>query len=273
MPRFRPERAIEPRNLHFDLTDLPVFWHGGSAGRTIVFNALSITFPQGERLFIDAVKAYRDRIDDPDLTARIKGFIAQESVHSREHAQYNAILDTQGFSASKLERILTGHLVFFRRFGPRRILAATCALEHFTAALGHVLLAHPILLDGAHPAMKRLWSWHAVEEIEHKAVAYDVFTVATGGRGYGHRIISMLLTTVLLNLRFWGHVAVMLYDQRLLASPRAWFDVLDMTVGRYGLFRRIFLTWIDYFRPGFHPWDHNDYALMVARENDLGLAA
>ncbi len=53
------------------------------------------------------------------------------------------------------------------------------ALEHFTAILAHQLLADPRHLEGAEKETADLWRWHAVEEIEHKGVAYDTWLHAT----------------------------------------------------------------------------------------------
>src|SRR3546814_16965350 len=58
-------------------------------------------------------------------------------------------------------------------------LAATCALEHFTATLANAILADPAHLAGADAEAQRMWRWHAIEEIEHKAVAYDTWVHAT----------------------------------------------------------------------------------------------
>ncbi|MDO9125370.1 MAG: metal-dependent hydrolase, partial [Parvibaculum sp.] len=78
-----PENVeIVPRNRQFNIDEtLATNWHSNDPFRTAFFDAMSILFPLGEQFFIDSVKAFRDRIDDPELQRRIRGFTAQESVH------------------------------------------------------------------------------------------------------------------------------------------------------------------------------------------------
>ena len=61
---------------------------------------------------------------------------------------------------------------------PLARLAATVALEHLTAILAAALLdGRSGSLAGADPRVAELWRWHAVEETEHKSVAFDVYAV------------------------------------------------------------------------------------------------
>ena len=125
---------LEPRNEHFHFeTAERRDWHSGDPAKTIFFNALSVTFPEGEKFFMDSVKAYRDQIEDPVLRDQIKGFLIQEAMHTREHVGYNKELDAQGFSATKLHLESRKIINWTRRvFGPFRQLSVTCALH------GHV---------------------------------------------------------------------------------------------------------------------------------------
>ena len=99
--------SVSPRHIHFDVSeDLKSFWHGNNAFRTAFFNALSLQFPDGEQQFINAVRLYRDRIDDPKLKQEIRGFIGQEALHSREHKSYNEALKARGYDIEAMERDL-----------------------------------------------------------------------------------------------------------------------------------------------------------------------
>src|SRR3546814_18954071 len=72
----------------------------------------------------------------------------------------------------------------------------TCALEHFTAILANAVLSDPAHLVGADTEAQRMWRWHAVEEIEHKAVAYDTWLYATRAMprwmSWSLRVLAML---------------------------------------------------------------------------------
>ncbi|MGA0020447.1 MAG: metal-dependent hydrolase, partial [Steroidobacteraceae bacterium] len=51
---------IEARDIHFDLGQTTHrHWLNGDPVGTAVMNALSLTFPDGEKLFMDAVRHFR----------------------------------------------------------------------------------------------------------------------------------------------------------------------------------------------------------------------
>lgn len=251
---------LEPRNehFHFETTD-DLDWHSNSAAKSIIFNALSIMFPSGEKFFMDSVKNVRDEIDDEVLLKQIKGFVAQEAIHTREHICYNKQLDAQGYRASELHSKLTNRLNWLRNHtGPYRQLAVTCALEHFTAMFADLLLKDEQFLSGASLEYRKVWMWHALEEAEHKGVAYDVLQVVTKGNGYLLRVRTMMITTIVFNLFIYRHIVAMLKDRGLSRSPKAWMQVFSFLFGKPGFFRRIFPSWIAYFKPGYHPWNHDN---------------
>ncbi|MFT6593392.1 MAG: putative metal-dependent hydrolase, partial [Zhongshania sp.] len=187
------------RNLEFHLPkDRIGDWHAGGAHIAHFFNALSIFFPDGERFFIDSVRHYRDRIQDPELKESVRGFIGQEAMHGREHEEYNDALVEKGMPADRYGRIVIRLLKFFTRFTPKSAqLAGTIALEHLTAILANMVLSEPRSLAGSEPRYAAIWKWHALEETEHKAVAYDVYQQVLGGglSGYLHRCTALLTAT------------------------------------------------------------------------------
>jgi predicted metal-dependent hydrolase len=153
----------EIRDLRFQtLTDVPRHWHGGRRSVTSYFDGLSIFFPLGERFFLASVRAKAKHVKDPALAEAVRAFCGQEGVHGREHERYNAHLAARGYPAAEMEARV-GRLLSLvsRRLPMRTQLAATCALEHFTALMGQMILADPRTLDGAHPTMAALWRWHA----------------------------------------------------------------------------------------------------------------
>jgi predicted metal-dependent hydrolase len=254
----------EVRNLRFALTGgIPRHWLGGRRSATTFFDNLSVFFPLGERFFVASVHAHEDHVTDPKLRAAMRAFCGQEGVHSREHVRYNEMLTSKGYPVpemeSRVKRILTR---VARRAPPRRQLAITCALEHFTALLGQLVLTDPRILDDADATMAALWRWHSAEENEHKSVAYDVYE-AVGGT-YNERVLIMLATTVV----FWGKVleqqARMMKVDGTASSPREWAELVRFLFvepgGMFGVARHYF----DYFRPDFHPDDIDSAALTEA---------
>src|SRR5215218_3744323 len=167
--------SITPRDRRFGrAAQAPRLWHGGSVEATAIYNALSTTFPVGEAFFVESVRAFRNGAPDK-LMQDIKAFTTQEAIHSREHDAFNKRAIHAGYDISRLEAQVDKRLAVTRNKPPIVSLAATMALEHFTAILAHQLLANPRHLEGADPEAAALWRWHACEEIEHKGVAYDTW--------------------------------------------------------------------------------------------------
>jgi predicted metal-dependent hydrolase len=273
-----PDIAIPLRDLRFnrDAAQHPRWWHGGDPVATAFFNALSCTFPAGEKFFMDSVRAYR-RTVDPVLQKQIAGFIAQEAVHSREHAAFNKLAADSGYTVATLEARTKRVLDFARTRAKEHQLAATCALEHFTAILAHELLAtNGRDMDAAPEDAARLWGWHAIEEVEHKAVAFDTFLAVTahwsGVRRYALRVRAMILATIILAMTMRANMAD-LYREDGLRGPRIWWRTLKFLFGRPGMLRRVTPAWLTYFRPGFHPWQHDDRAVLASAQKRLGIAA
>src|SRR6476660_10423796 len=171
--------SITPRDRRFGRQAVaPRLWHGGRVEATAIYNALSTTFPRGEAFFVESVRAFRDGAP-PKLAEEIKSFTTQEAIHSREHDAFNKRAADAGYDLSKLEQRVAERLEITKSRPPIVNVAATMALEHFTAILAHELLANPRHLAGADPESAELWRWHASEEIEHKGVAYDTWLHAT----------------------------------------------------------------------------------------------
>ncbi|MGH6614384.1 metal-dependent hydrolase [Sphingomonas sp.] len=273
-----PDLPIPLRDLRFnrEQSGHPHWWHGNDPVPTAFFNALSCTFPAGEKFFMDAVRAFRRDVS-PHLQMQIKGFVAQEAVHSREHAAFNKLAADSGYEIDRLEARTKKVLDLARTRGKHHQLAATCALEHFTAMLAHELLANDSRdMDAAPADINRLWSWHAIEEIEHKAVTYDTFLAVTadwsGLRRYFLRTRAMILATLIL----YGTIAANmrdLYHQDDLRGLRVWGRTIKYLFGKNGILRRITPAWFSYFKPGFHPWQHDERALLAQSQQRLGLGA
>lgn len=188
--------AITVRRPTFDLTHLPHRWVGDSRLATWFGDAAHVFIPLGEQLFIDAVRQFRDRIADDELRRDVSSFIGQEAVHSRVHEAvweqrrgYGVPVDAYA-EAIRRFRAAVDPLV------PAKLeLAATAALEHYTAAFGRAFLAEDLdPVVGAE--MAALLRWHGAEEIEHRSVAFDVLALVDDGLAL--RLAGLALGTALL---------------------------------------------------------------------------
>ena len=257
--------TVTPRDLHFDVARANNrAWLGGDAVGTAVFNALSLTFPDGERLFMDAVRQHRHLLSGR-LLDEARSFIAQEAIHSREHVGLNNLLDRGRYPVDSIEAEIRQRIAQIRDRGPMAMLLVTIALEHFTAMMADWFLKDPRLLAGAPEEVARLWRWHAMEETEHKAVAYDVFLAVTKDwtpidrRKARNRVMTMVTILFVRNI---AH-----YAARLLAADGvnplvAHARVLWFLFGTPGLFRKSWGAYADWYKSDFHPWKHDNRALL-----------
>jgi predicted metal-dependent hydrolase len=254
------------RDIEFRLhAGIPIHWLGGHCHFTRFYDALSIMFPEGERSFIESVRRFRDRVHDEALALAVTEFIAQEALHTREHARYNRWLARQGVPVASLEQRVAKQQAFARRYLPASVrLAFTACLEHFTAMFADCVLRDPRALAGAHPRMAHLWRWHALEETEHKAVAFDVFTAALGGpiRRYLLRCTAMLFVTAIFSTLLWRMTFTLVRHDRRAGDVRGWLELLHMQFVRPGMFRSMIPNWLAWFSPRFHPWRHDNRALI-----------
>ena len=261
--------TITPRDRKFARDPRPSrWWNGGDPVATAVYNALSATFPEGEAFFVESVRQFREGTP-PKLAGEIKAFTTQEAIHSREHAAFNKSAVDAGYDLQPLEDRVHWRLGLVKERPPVASLAATMALEHFTAILAHELLADPRHLAAAEPDSAALWKWHAAEEIEHKGVAYDTWLHATrhwprGKRWKVKAKVMLLVTRNFIVDRTLG--ALELLRQDGITGPRAWARLLWFMWVRPGMMRKIFAAWVSYFLPGFHPWNEDDRALIAGFE-------
>jgi len=247
-------------------------WTGEGVHYTMLENTMSLVIPVGERFFIDSVRYYRDQIQDAGLKQAVKAFIGQEAMHGREHDAYNAHMMTRSPSAEQFEERIRKLLNWFQdNTSPSFQLSITIALEHFTALIGggHLdLLDHPAYLPDAEPNYRDLWTWHSLEETEHKSVAFDVWIDTQGSslRTYLERIFGMTVASAI----FWSFTLPQLmkfvHEEGKLLDLRGWGHSLYFNVINPGLMRRMFLPYLDYYRPGFHPWDHDNSHHLEAIE-------
>lgn len=248
------------RDLHFDLSKTDVTrWNGHGPLTTHYMNALSVFFPEGERFFIHSVRNYRDQITDPELKQAVTAFIGQEAMHGREHEDYNARIAAAGMPAEQMEAFIKAGLIQFKKFPKPLQLAITVALEHFTAIYADLLLKEPRLLEGADPVLAKMWQWHALEETEHKAVVFDVYekVVGKGAKAYALRTSTLAaITAVFMTAVLIFQIRMIAADKKLKTSLSDWTHFAWVMLGPLGGVRRIAKPWLDFFKPGFHPWDH-----------------
>lgn len=259
-------------NQRFDITprvplidwrnEFPQHWNGGDPSATHLFNAFSFLFPQGETFFISIAKTVHSKLkleSSSPLNIAAKSFVRQETMHTKYHEQYNAILEKQGYiniTYNLLEWIIKqAH----RHFSPTQNLAIVCAFEHYTAILGNYVLSHPQILKSATKKMQLIWGWHATEETEHKAVCYDLYQAAGGG--WLLRILAFFIVSLEFGLLFSCLYLNLLWRDGCLYPSKIFKTLWQSTKlfwGRHGISWHLLWHGIQYLKPGFHPWDQDN---------------
>ncbi len=253
-----PIHPVVRSNLDFKLNDIPRYWFGGDPFITRMFDALSLTFPDGERYFIQSVRLFRDQITDPDLQKRVADFIRQEAQHGIAHEKMNQVMREQGMPVDQFITRLNQIFKFeLEKRSPQYNIAMTAAAEHLTALMAETFYGHKSTLRHGHPYVRALFAWHAIEEMEHRDVAFDVMKDVAKTPEWLRR--STLITTTVLMFAFTLYRAnVMLkYDgfsplQRLHMNIKGlpWF------FGKNGTLTRMSKQYRDWFKTDFHPSQH-----------------
>lgn len=267
----QPPVEVKPRRMQFEFSqDIPTFWFDNDVFKTLLLAGLSSTFPEGERFFMRAVREFQGGVTDPVLQKQVRGFIGQEAHHGNEHEAFNAFIESKGFPVHAEEKFVHDGIRFQETYLSReRRLAKTCALEHFTAMFAELMLEHPEFFKGMDERVLPLWLWHAVEESEHKTVAFDVYQGQVGS--YWIRVSEMAKTT----LEFSFFTALHTYRlSRVLDGGlgyRNTFKGMKFLFGRKGWLRQLGPKYRAYYRRDFHPSEVDSTELRVAAMKRLAV--
>ncbi|MFN3714316.1 MAG: metal-dependent hydrolase [Alcanivoracaceae bacterium] len=244
--------GIPPRHLDFQIPEAPRYFLADNATATTFIAVLSAFFPPGERFFMESVRHFRKDITDPVLKAEVAGFMGQEAIHGREHERLNDLLMEQGINTKVPETAVKMALKVLEQFSPSQQLACTTFMEHFTALVGEQLLTDKRFQESSHGEMLQLWLWHAMEELEHKAVAYDVYE--TIGNSRAERILAFPLVAIVMLPAVFGSWGYLLAKEGKLFDRKDLRKGLDLILGgKRGLISRILPKMGLFARKDYHP--------------------
>lgn len=251
-------RPIQPREkLDFQLdSGVPRYWNGGDPFKTRFFDAMSLTFPIGERYFISTVRPYRDQITDPTLLKEVKDFTRQEAQHGMVHTEFNDMLLKQGLQVEWTQTFLDRKFKWQMSAWSKAFnLAYTSAAEHMTAMMCKTFMERADIIEPFDHRMRALYAWHSIEEVEHKAVCFDVLTKVAKA-GYLQRCLTMLTITFgfpLTVARIMNHMFQVDGFSRW-QRAKLWARGLWWFYKPGGLFIPTLGYYLAYYKPGFHPW-------------------
>ena len=254
-------------NLEFDAS-IARHWMNGNAFATHFFNGLNLVFPDGERFFVKAVHDHLGRITDPVLLRQAKEFAAQEGQHANQHEKYFDCLRAQGYEIDRYLRRFHHFMTWTNRWVPASLrLSMTAGAEHYTAVLGAGAIEEFDLLADADPTMRKLIIWHATEEIEHKAVAFDVLRATNPS--YLLRITGFLIATVALFGWSFAGTRMLLKQDRITRDDVAAQRKLALARDDGRGLARIRAGIRAYFRRDFHPNEQDHLELARRRLGEV----
>lgn len=257
-PTDAAKSKITIRRPEFSFDELPKYYFNGNPLISHLLTALSLTFPNGERFFVHSVRNVREQVKTKSLQADVSAFIGQEAMHSHAHEDFNdfakrvgmdvqPIIDDEYEKVEKIKEILTD----------KQKLAVTCALEHFTAIIAQYLLENKDFHTQLHPEAARLWMWHALEETEHKAVAFDVYKEVFDDEAVRKRTMRIITTTFLSRISFIT-AKLLLNDKKGRTQwKQHWIAMQQLSK----LAKSLLPAYLDYYKNDFHPNQHDSNAI------------
>ncbi len=256
------EITVRRPDIAYDEPALPKYFVADDPMRTHIAAMLSSVFPEGEDFFVRSVRAYRDDLEDPELKKQVKGFIGQEALHGREHRDFNDTLQAMGFPTHLVDRRTKAGLALLNKTAPKSVqLAVTAALEHYTATFAEVILTDDDARNEFRSEEVRdLFTWHAMEETEHKSVAYDVFQAVSGNHTV--RVGTMMAVPLGFLLAMTVSVLHSVALDREARKPRTFLRSVAKLRHHPFFGRQVRRRLWDYNRRDFHPDDHDTDELM-----------
>ncbi|MNG48830.1 putative metal-dependent hydrolase [compost metagenome] len=251
--------GITVRRLQFNPQAIRRHYFANSPVMSHLLTALSSTFPIGEQFFVHSVRNVRDKVKDENLQAQIAAFIGQEAMHSKAHAEFNAAWRNEDYNLDRFQAWLARKDDYVKNLHPKIQLAITCAFEHFTALLGGYILRHPEVLATLDEDAAKLWVWHAIEEIEHRAVAFDVYQAVYGDDKI-RRMIMRSVTTGFASLTLYSATRLFLQDKKK-SLPKVGGNIFGFyLLGK--MFLQLAPEYLAYFKTDFHP-SEIDYTKLI----------
>lgn len=233
---------------------------------------LSAMFPAGERYFVHSVRGLQHQAESAQLKKDIAAFIGQEAMHAKEHQLLNDVVVASGIDSTPISRHVSDLMALLKaRLSPHLQLAVTAAVEHFTAIMARqIMRREDFHAHLGNAEMRKIWLWHAVEESEHKSVAFDLYREA-GGQNW-MRLLAMPPATIYMGLIMGGGTALLALRDRKAWRIKDLREAWSILLGRNGFISTLGLDYLDYYRLSFHPNDHESKALEDQMRAVLGLA-
>jgi uncharacterized protein len=248
--------AIIVRRLRLEYPgDLDPVVVAGQPEESFVTLGMSLLLPYLEPYLIRSMRQAAPLIKDEKLAADLDLFVGQEGQHYRQHMALNEALRLPGMEKLKaLEARLDAD---YHRYSQTRSLRWNLAyaegFEAYTSAMAlDSFQCH--LTDRLHPAVRDLFAWHLIEELEHRTVAFDVYDQVCGG--YFFRLLVGLFAQWHLNRFVLRAAGVMLkaggpaFRQEYGGALRGWWRIKELLWGRVTNFLpKVLSSYLPWYTP------------------------
>lgn len=229
------DHQIIARKVQFDFSTTPRHWMKNDVLTTHVLNSMHVLLPAVEYWFCRLANQTLPYVQDKNLQADIRGFIAQEATHANAHKGADLYFKIHGMNPAPFKNFLNwffkdgfmGDTPFglygpFKRYSKQWLafrMGIIAGLEHYFCFFGTWVLDAEGL-EGADPAMLDIVRWHGAEEVEHRTVGYDAYRALAGDgiKGYLGRQLSMSFAFVAMS-GFW--LGSLVYLCKLDGTPEA----------------------------------------------------
>ena len=152
---------------------------------------VSLTLPYLEPYLVRTMREALKHCTDPEVAQEVRQFIGQEAQHYRQHAILNDIIRSISPELEGLRTIEEQMDADYQRFTRTKSLKFNLAyaegFEAATFAGGRKIFEFRIFdrlesLQGSD--LLKLFKWHALEEVEHRTVTFNIYQHLYGGYWY-----------------------------------------------------------------------------------------
>jgi len=258
---------IVPRRPDFDFSGVNKYWLKDPFTSQFM-NALSVVVPHSERTVIDIVRKYADNISDAKLSNDLEALIRQEGRHALLHLRCNDLLKKCGYHLiGPFERFHKFFIKMIRRISPTALeLTMPAAFEHFTSAISRdLIINYDFWVGDQSNAAIDFTYWHALEELEHQAVCFDIFA-ALERRQWLLTLSILFLWMPATIVSVYGLQFYFLLKDGILLKHKNWASYLKFIFQSLPMLTRGALK---YTNKGFQPWNLKDVQIYQEQKRKM----
>lgn len=258
------------RPLQFDLSSVgehDLVWSRTCPEFSVFMNALGLHVPHFERYLIHALRQAREQVQDPQLRRDISAIIGQEAHHAKNFLQVNQALARRYPQVARFDAEAKQHFgTCAKNDSLKRLVGFTAGYETFTFLAGIIILPnYQRWFADSDPVMKAIWVWHQVEEVEHGAVAFDVYKFLYGRCEWYRKWMVLAALTHIAGetIKTYLH---MVRTEGWLRNPLKAIKTLGFCAS---MLTRLLISALPVLRKSYHPRHH---PVVTSQQNPIQMA-